>query len=67
MLEAWHLYCDHGSVDMFLKRVSPIVEYGDQFARLHQTSTIKKGVSNLRETRPSSYSSNGMHKEKVYS
>jgi hypothetical protein len=42
MLEACHLYCDHGYVKICLKSVFPIVEYGEQFARLHQASSIKK-------------------------
>ena len=44
MLEACLSYGDHGYVKMHRKRSSPIVEYGEQLARLHQASTIKKGV-----------------------
>jgi hypothetical protein len=42
MLEACHLYCDHGYVKIYLKRVFSTVEYGEQFARPHQASSIKK-------------------------
>jgi hypothetical protein len=37
------IYCVHGYVKICLKRVSPIVEYGEQSARLHRASSIKKG------------------------
>jgi hypothetical protein len=44
MLEVCHLYFDHRYVKECLKRVSPIVEYEGEITRLHQASTIKKGV-----------------------
>jgi hypothetical protein len=44
MLEAFLPYGDHGYVKMRQKRSSPIVEYGEQLARLHQESTIKEGI-----------------------
>jgi hypothetical protein len=65
MLEACHLYFDHGYVKACLKRVSPIVEYGGE---IHKTSPSKRDqerCSNLRKTRPSSSSSSGMHKANV--
>ena len=43
---AWacHPYGVHGYVKMRRIRSSPIVDYGGALARLHQASTIKKGV-----------------------
>jgi hypothetical protein len=38
MLEACHLYCDHGYVKTCLKRVFPLVEYG---GAIHKTSPNK--------------------------
>jgi hypothetical protein len=38
------IYCVHGYVKICVKRVSPIVEYGEQSTRLHRASSIRKVV-----------------------
>jgi hypothetical protein len=67
MLEAFHLYCDHGYVNTCLKRVSTIVEHGEAIRKTSQSKHDQERCSNLRETRPSSSSSSGICKAKVCS
>jgi hypothetical protein len=74
MLEAWHIFCDHRCVNICLKRGSPIVEYGEKFARLHLTSAMMKVVPSpskynqescsIPSSRSSSSRSSGTCKEK---
>jgi hypothetical protein len=65
MLEAFHLYCDHGYVKTCLKRVSPIVEYGGEIRKTSPSKHDQERCSNLKETRLSSSTSSGMLKAKV--
>jgi hypothetical protein len=67
ILEACRLYCDCEYVKICLKRVPPIVEYGGAICKTSPSKHDQERCSNLRETRPSSSRSSGMHKAKVFS
>jgi hypothetical protein len=65
MLEACHLYCDHGYVKICLKRVSSIVEYGEAIRKTSPSKLNQERWSNLRRSRSSLSTSSGMLKEKI--
>jgi hypothetical protein len=61
------IYCVHGYVKICLKRVSLILEYGGAICKTSPSKHDQEWCSNLKEIRPLSSSSSGMHKLKVYS
>jgi hypothetical protein len=65
MLEACHLYFDHGYVKIFLKRVSPIVEYGGAIRKTSPSKLNQEMWSNLRRSRSSLSTSSVKLKAKV--
>jgi hypothetical protein len=59
------IYFAYGYVKIYLKRVSPIVEYGGAIRKTSSSKLNQKRWSNLRRSRSSLSTSSGMLKAKI--